>query len=65
MMKFMLKQQNPELGDEEVDELVTHVLGKYSSAAAPHSSASTYVPDYDFSPSVCEIYVRDIVLAVI
>jgi len=47
MMKFMLKQQNPELDDDDddINELMTCILGKESSAVGPHSSASTYNPN--------------------
>ena len=45
MMKFMLKQQNPELDDDDINELMTRILGKESSVIGPHSSASTYNPN--------------------
>jgi len=46
MMKFMLKQQNPELDDDDdINELMTRLLGKESNAVGPHSSTSTYNPN--------------------
>lgn len=49
MMKFMLKQQNPELDDDDVDELMVRVLGKQSSATLPPSFASTHNPNFGLS----------------
>ena len=49
MMKFMLKQQNPELDDDDVDELMVRVLGRQSSATLPPSFASTPNPNFGLS----------------
>jgi len=46
IMKFMLKQQNQELDDDDdINELMTRLLGKESNVVGPHSSTSTYNPN--------------------
>lgn len=47
MMKFMLKQQNPDLNEEDIEQMMSRVLGKENSVVGPHSSASTHIPNFD------------------
>jgi len=47
-MKFMLNQQNPELDDDDGDELMARVLGKQSSITLLPSSASTHNLNLDY-----------------
>jgi len=44
MMKLIIKQQNPNLNDEDIEHMMSRVLGKENSAIGPQSSASTRVP---------------------
>jgi len=40
-MKFMLKQKIPYLNEEDIEHMMSRVLGKENSVVIPCSSAST------------------------
>jgi len=44
IVNFVVRQQNPDLDEEDLNNMMTHVLGKESSATGPYSSASTHDP---------------------
>jgi len=44
MVTFVVKQQNPDLDDEDLNNMMARILGKESSAIGPYSFASTHDP---------------------
>ena len=44
MLKTVVKQQNPDLDEEDKNNMMTRVLSKESSAVGLHSSTSTHDP---------------------
>ena len=44
MAKEIQDLQNPDLDEEDLNNMMAHVLGKESSATGPYSSASTHDP---------------------
>ena len=44
LLKCVLKQQNPNLSEDDVDNMTGHALG-IANSAARHSSTSTHVPE--------------------
>jgi len=46
-MTLILKQQNPDLNEDDIEHMMSLAFGKENSAIAPHSSASTHVPCFD------------------
>ena len=47
MVKFVVKQQNPYLEEDDINNMMTRVLTKESSGVGLHSSASTHDPHYE------------------
>jgi len=47
MMKFMLKQQNLDLDESDIEEMMAWALSNESSAIAPCSFVATHVPNDD------------------
>jgi len=47
MVKFVVKQQNPDLEEDDINKMMTRVLIKESSGVGLHSSASTHDPHYE------------------
>jgi len=47
MVKFVVKQQNPDLEEDDINNMMTRALTKESCGAKLHSSASTYDPHYE------------------
>jgi len=47
MMTLKLKQQNPDLNEDDIEHMMSLAFRKENSAIAPHSSASTHVPCFD------------------
>ncbi|XP_027931774.1 uncharacterized protein LOC114187665 [Vigna unguiculata] len=47
MMTLILKQQNPDLNEDDIEHMMSLAFGKENSAIAPRSSASTHVPCFD------------------
>ncbi|QCE00482.1 hypothetical protein DEO72_LG7g1772 [Vigna unguiculata] len=41
MMTLILKQQNPDLNDDNIEHMMSLAFGKENSSIAPRSSAST------------------------
>jgi len=48
MVKFVVKQKNIDLDEEDINNMMTRVLGKESSVAKLHLSASTHDPYYEY-----------------
>jgi len=42
MVKLVVKQQNPDLDEEDINNMMTRILSKESSVVGLHSSASTH-----------------------
>ena len=47
MVKFVVKKQNPELEEDNINNTMTRVLSKEISGMGLHSSASTHDPHYE------------------
>jgi len=47
MVKFVIKQQNPDLEVDDINNMMMRVLTKESSGVRLHSSASTHDPHYE------------------
>jgi len=44
IVNFVVKQQNPDLDEEDLNNMMACVLGKESSSMKPYSSRSTHYP---------------------
>jgi len=44
MLKVVVKQQNPDLDEEDINNMMAHILSKESSTVGIHLSASTHDP---------------------
>jgi len=47
MMTFILMQQILDLNDEDIEHMMSHVIGKENSTIAPRSFVFTNVPFFD------------------
>ncbi|XP_027942504.1 uncharacterized protein LOC114196152 [Vigna unguiculata] len=47
IVNFVVRQQNPDLDEEDLNNMMARVLGKESSATGPYSSASTHDPQLE------------------
>ncbi|XP_027927582.1 uncharacterized protein LOC114184472 [Vigna unguiculata] len=47
IVNFVVRQQNPDLDEEDLNNMMARVLGKKSSATGPYSSASTHDPQLE------------------
>jgi len=47
IVKFVLKQQNPDLNEGDIEHMMSRVLRKENSVVAPDSSTSTHDPYLD------------------
>jgi len=47
MVKFVVKQQNPDLEEDDINNMMTRVLTEESSGVGLYSSASTHDPHYE------------------
>ncbi|XP_027912731.1 uncharacterized protein LOC114188556 [Vigna unguiculata] len=47
IVNFVVRQQNPDLDEKDLNNMMAHVLGKESSATGPYSSASTDDPQLE------------------
>jgi len=60
MMKLLIKEQNPDLNNDEIEHMMSRIFGKESSSTVPQSSASTHVPCHDqvtiFGLNLNELY---------
>ena len=55
MVKFVVKQQNPDLEEDDINNMMTRVLTEESSGVGLYSSASTHDPHYE------QVYIIEIV----
>ena len=44
IVNFVVRQQNPNLDEEDLNNMMARILGKESSATGPYLSASTHDP---------------------